>query len=591
VSIGSFDGRVVAITGAGSGIGRALALEAAARGAHLALSDVDADRVDATAALLTDGARHVTTATLDVADRDAVVDWAEQVVADHGSVNVIVNNAGVALMAPVAELEIDDFRWLMDINFWGVVHGTQAFLPHLKASDRGHVVNISSVFGLMAIPSQAAYNASKFAVRGFTDALRIELEVEGAAVSATTIHPGGIKTNIARDGVGSGARREPTDVVALQRRRAAHRHRLDGFVDGHAHLPDRNRDAERVRRGVAGTRVAVGRDRDGRAGIDEPAGVQVRLLGGEVGGRQQRGHRVATGQCLDVVVAQMRAMVHRRAAALDGELYPATGAQLVPVQAKAEPGGAARLEHRPTLVDIERADFAEGVDPLRMRRRGGEHLATHEVDVVVGTTGKLARQQVRAEEGRLHRVRFGDPEGANLVDHVQSVARLDLDRGRAGPVRLVQSHSHEAIERLGRHGTSGVGGDSYPAAVVGLPGHAGGELLGPVAGEHQMRVGVDEAGEDGSALGVDSIIGHGSCRTDRKHTIIVEDDRRILDDSERTSAERRIVGDETADVVDHGGTTGGHSKSSSMLVASSCAVSIRTCRPSTTTGSPSITTE
>jgi butyryl-CoA dehydrogenase len=203
VSIGSFDGRVVAITGAGSGIGRALALEAAARGAHLALSDVDADRVDATAALLTDGARHVTTATLDVADRDAVVDWAEQVVADHGSVNVIVNNAGVALMAPVAELEIDDFRWLMDINFWGVVHGTQAFLPHLKASDRGHVVNISSVFGLMAIPSQAAYNASKFAVRGFTDALRIELEVEGAAVSATTIHPGGIKTNIARDARGN----------------------------------------------------------------------------------------------------------------------------------------------------------------------------------------------------------------------------------------------------------------------------------------------------------------------------------------------------------------------------------------------------
>ena len=203
MSIGSFDGRVVAITGAGSGIGRALALEAAARGAHLALSDVDADRVDATAALLTDGARHVTTATLDVADRDAVVDWAEQVVADHGSVNVIVNNAGVALMAPVAELEIDDFRWLMDINFWGVVHGTQAFLPHLKASDRGHVVNISSVFGLMAIPSQAAYNASKFAVRGFTDALRIELEVEGAAVSATTIHPGGIKTNIARDARGN----------------------------------------------------------------------------------------------------------------------------------------------------------------------------------------------------------------------------------------------------------------------------------------------------------------------------------------------------------------------------------------------------
>lgn len=202
MSIDSFDGRVVAITGAGSGIGRALALEAAARGAHLALSDVNVDRVAETAALVRPGDRRVTTAALDVADRAAVHAWADDVVADHGSVNVIVNNAGVALMAPVAELTIEDFRWLMDINFWGVVHGTDAFLPHLKAAGSGHVVNISSVFGLMAIPSQAAYNASKFAVRGYTDALRIELEVEGSQVSATTIHPGGIKTNIARDARG-----------------------------------------------------------------------------------------------------------------------------------------------------------------------------------------------------------------------------------------------------------------------------------------------------------------------------------------------------------------------------------------------------
>ena len=202
MSIDSFDRRVVAITGAGSGIGRALALEAAARGAHLALSDVNVDRVAETAALVPPGDRRVTTAALDVADRAAVHAWADDVVADHGSVNVIVNNAGVALMAPVAELTIEDFRWLMDINFWGVVHGTDAFLPHLKAAGSGHVVNISSVFGLMAIPSQAAYNASKFAVRGYTDALRIELEVEGSQVSATTIHPGGIKTNIARDARG-----------------------------------------------------------------------------------------------------------------------------------------------------------------------------------------------------------------------------------------------------------------------------------------------------------------------------------------------------------------------------------------------------
>ncbi len=203
MSIDSFDGRVVAITGAGSGIGRALALEAAARGAHLALSDVHADRVAETAALVPSGDRRVTTAALDVADRAAVHAWADDVVADHGSVNEIINNAGVALLAPVAELTIEDFRWLMDINFWGVVHGTDAFLPHLKAAGSGHVVNISSVFGLMAIPSQAAYNASKFAVGGYTDALRIELEVEGSQVSATTIHPGGIKTNIARDARGN----------------------------------------------------------------------------------------------------------------------------------------------------------------------------------------------------------------------------------------------------------------------------------------------------------------------------------------------------------------------------------------------------
>ena len=200
MTIETFDGLVVAITGAGSGIGRGLALEAAARGAHLALSDIDIARAEATAAMITTPGTTVTVHALDVADRSAVFAWADTVVAEHGRANVIINNAGVALMAPVAELSITDFEWLMQINFWGVVHGTQAFLPHLKAADVGHVVNISSVFGLMAIPSQSAYNAAKFAVRGFTDALRIELDVDREAnVSATTIHPGGIKTNIARD--------------------------------------------------------------------------------------------------------------------------------------------------------------------------------------------------------------------------------------------------------------------------------------------------------------------------------------------------------------------------------------------------------
>jgi len=141
----------------------------------------------------------VTSQRVDVADRAAVTAWADQVVADHGTVNLVFNNAGVALGATVEGESYADFEWLMNINFWGVVHGTKAFLPHLKRAGEGHIVNLSSVFGLISVPAQSAYNASKFAVRGFTDALRMELEIEGCGVSSTTVHPGGIKTNIARN--------------------------------------------------------------------------------------------------------------------------------------------------------------------------------------------------------------------------------------------------------------------------------------------------------------------------------------------------------------------------------------------------------
>lgn len=194
-----FSGRVAAITGAGSGIGRALAVDLSKRGAHLALSDVDEAGLAETVGLCEGRGVKVTSQRLDVADREAVFAWADAVVSDHGRANLIFNNAGVALGATVDAMDIEDFRWLMDINFWGVVHGTQAFLPHLKASGEGHVVNISSVFGLISIPTQSAYNAAKFAVRGFTDALRMELEIEGAPVSSTTVHPGGIRTNIVRN--------------------------------------------------------------------------------------------------------------------------------------------------------------------------------------------------------------------------------------------------------------------------------------------------------------------------------------------------------------------------------------------------------
>jgi len=204
-----FRGRVAAITGAGSGIGRALANALAQRGANLALSDNDDVGLAQTVAQCEGFGVKVTSEYLDVADRDAVYAWAEHVVTYHGRVNLIINNAGVALGATVESMSYEDFEWLMNINFWGVVYGTKAFLPHLKAAGEGHVINLSSVFGLVSVPSQSAYNAAKFAVRGFTDCLRMELEMEGSSVSCTTIHPGGIKTNIARN-----ARMDPSVAAA-----------------------------------------------------------------------------------------------------------------------------------------------------------------------------------------------------------------------------------------------------------------------------------------------------------------------------------------------------------------------------------------
>ena len=195
-----YSGATAVVTGAASGIGRALAVELAKRGANLAISDVNDTGLSETASLAQSAASGVKVSTfhLDVADRQAVLAHAGEVASEFGQVNLVFNNAGVAVAATVEETTWEDFDWLMGINFWGVVHGTKAFLPHLIESGDGTIVNISSVFGFIGVPSQSAYNSAKFAVRGFTEALRQEMLMEDKPVSVHCVHPGGIRTNIAR---------------------------------------------------------------------------------------------------------------------------------------------------------------------------------------------------------------------------------------------------------------------------------------------------------------------------------------------------------------------------------------------------------
>ena len=194
----NLNGKVAAVTGAGSGIGRALAINLAQQGCNVALSDVNEAGLAETAELLKQYPIKITTQKLDVSDKDAFYAWADQVVADHGKANLVFNNAGVALAGTVGDLSIEDYKWIMDINFYGVLYGTKAFLPHMDNAGEGHIVNISSIFGLASQPLMSGYNASKFAVRGLTESLRQDLDIAGSCVSTTCVHPGGIKTNIAQ---------------------------------------------------------------------------------------------------------------------------------------------------------------------------------------------------------------------------------------------------------------------------------------------------------------------------------------------------------------------------------------------------------
>lgn len=194
-----FAGKVAVVTGAGSGIGQALAIELARAGAQLAISDVDTEGLAQTEQRLSALGVRVKADRLDVTEREAFLAYADEVKEHFGKVNQIYNNAGIAYSGNVEISQFKDIERVMDVDFWGVVNGTKAFLPHLIASGDGHVINISSLFGLLSTPGQSAYNAAKFAVRGFTEALRQEMAISGHPVKVTTVHPGGIKTAIARN--------------------------------------------------------------------------------------------------------------------------------------------------------------------------------------------------------------------------------------------------------------------------------------------------------------------------------------------------------------------------------------------------------
>lgn len=243
-------GRVAVVTGAASGIGRATSRALAEQGCSLALADRDEAGLAETARLVGDG-RRVSTHLVDVSDAERMQNFAKEVEAEHGNVHVVVNNAGVAMAAAFEEQSLDDFRWLMGINFWGVVHGCKFFLPLLRKVDEAHIVNVSSMFGLVGVPMNSSYCSSKFAVRGLSEALRGELA--GSQIGLTCVMPGGVATNIVKsarfvEGEGHEGLRErtvrafehmlPPEKAAHRIVRAIKKNRPRVLITREAHLID-----------------------------------------------------------------------------------------------------------------------------------------------------------------------------------------------------------------------------------------------------------------------------------------------------------------------------------------------------------------
>src|SRR5436190_2329548 len=215
----AISGSAAAVTGAASGIGRALALELAARGCDLALADRDEAGLQQVAAEIAKVAtRKVSTHRVDVGEPAQIQEFAQAAIAAHPGLNIVINNAGVALLGQFSEIEQAQMEWLININFWGVVHGTRAFLPHLSRQREAHIVNLSSIFGIIAPPGQTAYCAAKFAVRGFSESLRHELAMAKSPVRLSVVHPGGIATNIVRNSrTGSGVTDNSRRAQSIER--------------------------------------------------------------------------------------------------------------------------------------------------------------------------------------------------------------------------------------------------------------------------------------------------------------------------------------------------------------------------------------